>query len=301
MAISTLTGKYTGSMTISICKYCHSEHVIKYGTQRGVQYYLCKNCGHKFASNDTLPNMRYNTKDIGCVLDMYYEGNSLNQILSCFIQQKGSYLSKATPYNWLTRFTAVAKEETVRYKPNLSSIWALDIQTVRNNGKNVFLFDLIDSRTRFLILSSLSETYTSNELQTFTKKAFDYTEDIPRILYAHLKKQKNGVAIYTDNFPFKIIDNDFSIEQLHLNFNGRLRIINSLKSIATTNNFLDGWQIYYNFFLSNSILEGKTPAETACIKFPYKNWQDIAASNCEISSGMHINKYQESNINRGEG
>lgn len=48
-----------------------------------------------------------------------------------------------------------------------------------------------------------------------------------------------------------------------------------LKSIETAQLFLDGWLIHYNFFRPHSSLNGRTPAEMAGIKFPYKYWADI--------------------------
>lgn len=40
------------------CKYCRSENVIKYGKYKGVQRYLCNDCGSKFKNDDTTFHMK---------------------------------------------------------------------------------------------------------------------------------------------------------------------------------------------------------------------------------------------------
>lgn len=44
------------------CKYCQSNHVVKYGLVKGIQRYFCKECRHKFVSTDTIPKMQTPTK-----------------------------------------------------------------------------------------------------------------------------------------------------------------------------------------------------------------------------------------------
>jgi hypothetical protein len=38
---------------------------------------------------------------------------------------------------------------------------------------------------------------------------------------------------------------------------------------------MDGWLVHYNFLRAHEALKGKTPAEKAGIKFPYRNWLDV--------------------------
>jgi transposase-like protein len=75
------------------CKYCQSQHVIKYGTVKGIQRYYCKDCRHKFVSGDTIPKMQTPTKVITDSLNMHYEGMSLAEIRRNFVQQDSNYVS----------------------------------------------------------------------------------------------------------------------------------------------------------------------------------------------------------------
>jgi hypothetical protein len=48
-----------------------------------------------------------------------------------------------------------------------------------------------------------------------------------------------------------------------------------LKTLDTAIQFVDGFLVHYNFFRGNEALDGKTPAEEAGIKFPYKDWAEV--------------------------
>ncbi len=113
------------------CKYCQSEHVIKYGTDKGTQMYMCHDCNHKFARTDTIPKMQNSTKDIADALNMYYEGMSLNDIRRNFIQQDNNFISKISVYNWVNRFTDLAIKEAENYQPKVGDTWVADETYVR--------------------------------------------------------------------------------------------------------------------------------------------------------------------------
>ena len=48
-----------------------------------------------------------------------------------------------------------------------------------------------------------------------------------------------------------------------------------LKTRKSARLILDGWLVFYNYLRPHEGLGGKTPAEKAQVKFPYKNWLDI--------------------------
>jgi transposase-like protein len=120
------------------CKYCQSEHVIKYGLYKGIQRHFCKDCKRKFVATDTIPKMQYSTSKVSDVLNMYYEGMSLQEIRRNFIQQHGDYMSDVTPYNWVRRFTELATQEAGKYRPKVSGVWIADETVLDIDGKNVW-------------------------------------------------------------------------------------------------------------------------------------------------------------------
>lgn len=134
-----------------VCKYCQSDNVIKYGKLKGVQRYFCKDCKRKFANPDAIPKMQTSIRDVADALNMYYEGMSLAEIRRNFIQQDNNYITPTSPYNWVRRFTRLAVDEAAKCKPAVDSIWVADETVIDLDGKNVWLWDLIDSKTRFLL------------------------------------------------------------------------------------------------------------------------------------------------------
>jgi transposase-like protein len=63
-----------------ICKYCGSEKVVKNGHACKKQFYLCKNCDHKFVEPETYPKMRTKGHVIATAIDMFFEGLSARKV-----------------------------------------------------------------------------------------------------------------------------------------------------------------------------------------------------------------------------
>jgi transposase-like protein len=161
------------------CKYCQSEHVRKYGKYKDTQYYYCNDCKRKFSNLDAIPKMQYSTSKVSDVLNMYYEGMSLHEIRRNFIQQHNDYISDATAYNWVKRFTELAVKEADKYRPKVGGVWIADETVLDIDGKNVWFWDIIDKDTRFLIASHMSLTRTSKDTEELMKQAYNRTGKIP--------------------------------------------------------------------------------------------------------------------------
>jgi transposase-like protein len=107
-----------------------------------VQYYYCKDCKKKFASNGAIPKMQYSTSKVADVLNMYYKRMSLMEIRRNFIQQPNDYISNATAYNWVRRFTDLAVKDIANFKPQVGSVWVADETMIDIDGKNIWLCDI---------------------------------------------------------------------------------------------------------------------------------------------------------------
>lgn len=168
---------------ILLCKYCRSSNVRKYGLVKSVQRYFCNDCRRKFVSSDTIPKMQYSTSKVADAINMYYEGMSLREIRRNFIQQHNDYISDVTAFNWVNRFSDLAVKEANKYNPNVGSIWVADETVIDIDGKNIWLWDIIDSETRFLITTHMSFTRTSKDAEQLMKQAYKRTGKIPRVIY----------------------------------------------------------------------------------------------------------------------
>jgi len=278
------------------CKYCQSENVIKYGKYKDVQYYWCKDCKHKFSNPDAIPKMQYSTSKVANALNMYYEGMSLKEIRRNFIQQHNDYISDVTILNWVNRFSKPTIIEASKYKPDVGSVWVADETVIDIDGKNIWFWDLIDAKTRFLISSHMSFTRTSKDAEQLMKQAYERTGKIPRVIYtdklrAYLEGIESvfgGDTRHKQGSPFDIETNTNLIERFHGTIKSRTKVMRGLHTVESARLFMDGWLVHYNFFRPHMSLRDMTPAQVAGIKFPFRNWKDVTEQPYEKTARIPI-------------
>lgn len=296
------------------CKYCQSENVIKYGKYKDTQYYLCKDCGHRFASPDRIPKMQNSTKTITDALNMYYEGMSLAEIRRNLIQQDNNYVSRITPYNWVDRFTELAVKEADKYQPKVGGVWIADETYMRidkqkdgegldnpysksRKAKWVVFWDIIDAKTRFLLASHATTSRTAKDAQILMEKAAKRAGRIPRIVYTDkLKSYLEGIELafgadteHRQGSPFEVGNSNNLIERFHGTIKERTKVMRALKNKDTLEKFMGGWLVHHNFFRPHSSLPNDmTPAQAAGIQFPFRNWKDIVEQPYEKTARIPI-------------
>jgi hypothetical protein len=104
----------------------------------------------------------------------------------------------------------------------------------------------------------------------FTDKLQAYTDGVELAWGADTK--------HIPSKGFVVPMNTNIIERFHGNLKDRTKVMRGFKSIKTAKLILDGWLVHYNFFRPHETLKGKTPAERAKVKFPFKNWLDVVNS-----------------------
>ena len=266
------------------CKYCQSENIRKYGLVKGIQRYFCNDCKRKFVSTDTIPKMQTPTKVIADSLNMHYEGMSLAEIRRNIIQQDGNYVSKVTPYNWEQRFTKLAIKEAEKYHPKVGDTW----QAVNNNfggrKKLLWLIDIIDRDTRFLLSTRLSHSRNTKDIALAMKEAKDKAGKSPKqILTDGWKGYQDGIELVFGSETKHVLSTLFEsksvsiniVERAQGNLKERTKVMRGLKTFKSMQDFLKGWAIHYNFFRPHLSLHDKTPAQMAGIDFPYHNWKEL--------------------------
>lgn len=271
-------------MTEFGCKHCGSKAIVRYGqSPDGTQYWWCKVCERKFADNDALPRMRTPVDQIGHALLAFYDGASLTQIRRQFEQQYDNSPSDPAIYGWITRFTQVVIDKTKNLKPNVGDTWVADETVLNIDGRNIWFWDVMDSKTRFLLASHMSGTRDSNDAEILMREAAKRAGKSPKVVITDkLLAYTDGIerafgadSKHVQSKGFKVQPNTNLIERLHGSIKDRTKVMRGLKSIPTAYLFMDGWATHYNYFREHSAL-GKTPAEAAGVKSPFKNWLDVA-------------------------
>ena len=266
-----------------LCKYCSSPNTVKYGTYNNVQRWWCKDCKRKFKEDETLFHMKTPANQVASALSMYYEGLSLNAIRRQLKQDFGYYPSDATVYEWILKYTDTAINKAKDYKPNVGSIWVADETVLKIDGSNIWFWDIIDTKTRFLLASHVSNSRHTADAQRLVELASKRAGKVPRVIITDkLNAYLDGIELafgadtkHIQSRPFEIQNKNNIIERFHGTLKARTKVMRGLKSLETAKFFTDGWLVHYNFLRPHDSLNDKTPAEASGIKFPYENWFDI--------------------------
>ena len=268
------------------CKYCGSYHIVRYGKSKGVQRLLCRECHHTFMDDDAIPGMKTPKEQIASALNMYYEGMSLNAIRRHLEQMHHFYPSDSTVYDWITKFSKVAIKEAEKYKPDVGDVWVADETVLKIEGKNTWFWDIIDTKTRFLLASHISTVRTSRDARKLMEKAAKRAGKAPKVVLTDkLRAYLDGIELafgaetkHIASKGFTVQPNTNLVERFHGTLKARTKVMRGLKSRESAKLLTDGWLVHYNYFRPHEALRNKTPAEKAGIAFPYKNWLDITKS-----------------------
>lgn len=278
------------------CKLCGSRHIVRDGVLKGVQRWECRDCGRKFLDNDALPGMKTPTNQISSALGMYYEGMSQNAIRSQLLQEHNNYPSDSTVYEWISNFSKKATEKAVDYKPNVGDVWVADETVLKIGGRNVWFWDIIDSKTRFLLASHISTKRNISDAQLLMKKAQIKVGKIPKViltdkLNAYLEgveRAWGGDTKHIASKGFMTPPNTNLIERFHSTLKQRTKVMRGLKDIKSARLIMNAWLVHYNYFRPHEGLNNKTPAEQAGIIQSPKNWADIVGAQRENREPVKI-------------
>ena len=274
------------------CKFCGSRDVVRFGYTKSVPQWWCKRCRRKFEDNKALPRMRSPMTHQSSALSMFYKGMSLKEIRTHLAQENNNLsISRSTLERWILRFTKIAENEAAKHTPKVGPVWIADETVLRlggdgKGGRNVWLFDIIDRDTRFLLATHMAFTRTTKAAQTLMEKAYERAGNAPERVVT------DGLNVYVDaiertfgadskhiqSTPFVEKDSTNLIERFHSTLKTRTEIMRGMKKPEATRKTLDGWLIWYNFLRPHDALDGKTPAQEAGIEYPFKSWGDVIES-----------------------
>ena len=227
--------------------------------------------------------MRVPPELVSRTLGMYYDGLSLSDISRNLQEEYGYYPSKSVIYRWIDKFTNLAIEKTKDYQPQVGDTWIADETVIEIDGKNIWLFDCIDSKTRFLLATRLAYSRTTHDAYMLMKEASKKAGKIPKIVVTDkLRSYLDGIEMafgadteHIQSRPFTVKDSTNLIERFHGTLKERTKVMRGLKDIGTAMQFIDGFLINYNYLKIHEGLKGKTPAQVAKIDYPYRTWSDI--------------------------
>jgi len=162
------------------CKLCGSNAVVKYGTYKDTQLYWCKACKRKFKGDDALFHMKIKPEYISRALAEYYRGLSFRDIADTLKEETGYHPSKHIVYDWVDKFTNIAINHFKNYKPQVGDIWVADETVLDMDNQKIWLWDIIDTKTRYLLASRLSRSRTTQDAQMLIDRAINIWASPPK-------------------------------------------------------------------------------------------------------------------------
>jgi len=266
------------------CKNCGSPDLVKYGKTEGIQYYWCNACKHKVTGKDTLPRMKTPIPEIASALNGYYGGEPLDAIQNRLRQDFHDDVSEPAIYKWIVRFTEEAIREAKDFTPKVGDVWIADETALNIGGHHrVWFWDIIDTKTRYLLASHISETRYVKDAQILFEQAIKRAGKVPRVIITDkLAAYPDGVDIATlgmsqhiQSKPFTSIHSTSLIERFHGILKQRTHAIHHFHDIDTARILTEGWLIHYNFFKDSEVFGNESIVKHMHVQAPFSNWEDI--------------------------
>ena len=224
--------------------------------------------------------------EIGAAVDMYFDGLSYRRVA----ENIGDYFHRPTTavtvFRWVKDLTAKAKEIVEEQKVYTGRLWVADELQVRVGGEKYWVFNVMDSKTRFVLAAYLSRERTTRAAATAMAMARERAANPPQgIKTDGLTSYQKGIKTAFPVHPVKhivskgiraIINNNLS-ERLQGTFRDRDKTLRGLKQRESGQAYLDGLVLNYNYFRPHQALDGKKPAEKAGAEIPFESWRDVAS------------------------
>ena len=277
--------EFTETTTKTInCPSCAADHVVKSGTRNGQQRYMCRSCKKAFRANGKAKGRRMDSEMMGSAIRDYYTGKSYKQIAEGL---KAEYdletePSKATIYEWVRDYTDKAMGQMKDHKAKTGGHWVADEMQVDVGGKKAWLWNVMDSKTRYILATHLTPRRDAQAARVVLRKAALAADKPPKTITSD--KLRSYIQPVKDVLPEaehiqsegirSSINNNLS-ERLQGTFRDRTKTLRGLESIKTGQRYLDGWTLTYNLFRGHHSLQNKTPGQRAKVSPPFSEWADV--------------------------
>jgi len=281
------------------CDRCRSADVAPDGVRRNqsgdVPRYECRSCGRKFSGREGFHNRRADPEKIALALDLYFRGLSLRKIADHFRQVYNLKLSAMTVYRWITHYSRLAAEWMDAQGARTSDRWHVDETVVNVNGANTYLWNVLDSESRFLLATHISRDRSIENTRAPLRKAKGATPDRPFEVMTDgmpaypvaVRKELGRKATAADlSVPgalgwspinrnatlnphhrvpsIRAKESNNKIERFHGTEKERTKVMRAFDNESGASVLAEGFRVHYNLVRDHQAL-GMTPGEAAGI------------------------------------
>ena len=143
---------------------------------------------HDSAQRGRIPHAT--AAQVGMAVDMYFDGLSYRRTAENIGTYTGRPTTAASVYNWVHKEAQRANELLRDVKVQAGDEWVADELAVKVGGRQMWLFNVMDADTRFLLAAHLSPTRTYRAAATAMAMARDRAALAPKTI------KTDGLASY---------------------------------------------------------------------------------------------------------
>jgi len=101
--------------------------------------------------------MKTSSEEISRCLNLFYCGTAVEEIRRVLQSEYGRGPAKRTVFNWIEKYSGLAAEAGRGCTPaNIGDTWIADETIIRIGGQKVWIFDIQDEKTRFLLFTQIT-------------------------------------------------------------------------------------------------------------------------------------------------
>lgn len=277
-----------------ICPKCNScDSIVKsgfrYNRSGSVQRYYCKRCRKWFTNRVGFERMKNQAVAIVSALDLYFRGLSLRQVAEHLESLFDIKVSFVTVYNWIRKYIEIIYSYVKNLKVRTSERWHADDTFIRVQGRQLVLWSLLDSETRFLIAIHISKRKRPEDASVIFRKGLESSKNYPTevitdglpsyrkaIEKEFLPNSQNGnlKPIHVQG-PLVGLVNNNKIERFYGTLKGRAKSMYHFNTKKGAQKFSEGFYVYYDFVRRHMGLDNLTPAQAAGISSQKCTWVDL--------------------------
>ncbi len=190
--------------------------------------------------------------------------------------------SKATLYEWVRDYTDRAMAVMQDYPAQVGDEWVADEMMVDVGGQKVWNWNVMDSKTRYVLASPLAKERNAKQAEIVIDKAIKAVAEPPKSLKTDkLGSYKAAIELAFPDIKHiqsqgirAEINNNLS-ERLQGTYRQRVKTLRGLENLETGQRYLDGWTLTYNLFREHESLGFDTPGKRAKVNAPFAEGEDV--------------------------
>ena len=151
------------------------------------------------------------------------------------------------------------------HKAKTGGRWVADEMQVDVGGKKVWLWNVMDANTRYILASHLTPRRDAQAARVVLRKAALAADQPPKTVttdklrsYIQPLKDVMPKAKHVQSEGIRASTNNNLSERRQGTFRDRIRTLRGVDSVKTGQRYLDGWTLTYNLFRGHEALRNKT-------------------------------------------